>query len=86
MGGYQKKVIFLKNTGSSYFEEAYFILNPNENSEKISHASMVKEANRIIEENFGRKKRIRNFFNFKTVFAFIFGSLFSIVICFVLMH
>lgn len=59
MRGYQKKVIFLKNTGSDVFDEAYFVLKNDEKRSFFSHATMVNEAQKIIEENFGSKKKRR---------------------------
>ena len=56
MRGYQKKVIYLKNTGSSIFEEAYFIVKP-EQKKTASTTEMVDEANRILEEIYGKGKR-----------------------------
>ena len=46
--GYQKRVVFMKNTGSEFFDEAYFVVcdSPNAPSEK----DMISEANRIIDE------------------------------------
>lgn len=57
MRGYQRRVIFLKNTGSALFEEAYFVMRSLEMAEGRSEADMVAEADRIIEENFGKKRR-----------------------------
>ena len=57
MRGYQRRVIFLKNTGSALFEEAYFVMRSLEMAEGRSEADMVAEADRIIEENFGKRKR-----------------------------
>ena len=54
MRGYQKKVIYMKNTGSSVFEEAYFVLSPDAEKNNTQKGDMITEANRIIEENFGR--------------------------------
>ena len=48
MRGCQKRVIYLKNTGSRHFEEAYFVIRSGESS---SDKSMIDEANRIISEN-----------------------------------
>ena len=59
MRGYQKRVIYLKNTGSALFEEAYFVMRSEQVTERKSEADMVAEADRIIEENFGKKKRIK---------------------------
>jgi len=55
--GYQRRVIFLKNTGSALFEEAYFVMRSEEMTEGKSEADMVSEAGRIIEENFGKKEK-----------------------------
>lgn len=72
MRGYQKKVIYLKNTGSRDFEEAYFIIRPDGKEDEVSSARMIEEANRIVEENFGRRRR--------RIFTFTRGSLFSFFI------
>lgn len=50
--GAEKKVIVLKNTGSGYFEEAYFIVKEkSKQRQKPTDSDMIKEANRIIREN-----------------------------------
>ncbi len=52
MRGYQKKVVYLKNTGSSVFEEAYFVIKSNsQRIERYTNRELIEEANRIIEEN-----------------------------------
>ena len=51
MRGYQKKVIFLKNTGSHLFDEAYFIVSREGEEAKVGQSNMVLEANRIIRES-----------------------------------
>jgi len=53
MRGYQKRVIYLKNTGSRDFEEAYFIVRADVGDKGQSCPHMIEEANRIIDENFG---------------------------------
>lgn len=59
--GYQKRVIFVKNTGSRIFDEAYFVLSERE-PDKKEKIDMIAEANRIIEENEGLgKRRARGF-------------------------
>ena len=80
MRGYQKKVIFLKNAGSDIFDEAYFVLKTDEKTRIFSHATMVSEAKRIIEENFGAKRRRLRILNLPVLFAFIIGSLASFII------
>ena len=54
MRGYQKKVIYLKNTGSPVFEEAYFVIKSDKSQKKErekNKSELLEEANRIIEEN-----------------------------------
>ena len=58
MRGYQKRVIYMKNPGSSFFEEAYFVIKDgNENS--VSSPDIIEEANRIIKENIKEKREIK---------------------------
>ncbi len=58
--GYQKRVIYLKNPGSSMFEEAYFVLSPKgESMGRLDSRDMVDEANRIIDESFKGSRRLR---------------------------
>ncbi len=58
MRGYQKKIIYLKNTGSDVFEEAYFVLKEQTEQKIKGRVPLIEEANRIIDENvnFGFKK------------------------------
>ena len=70
MKGCQKKVIFLKNTGSELFDEAYFIISRESEKEAVEEDSMIVEANKIISasiecENTGKgllliKRAIKN--------------------------
>ena len=53
MKGYQKKVIFLKNTGSHLFDEAYFVVSRQGEEAAIGQSDMILEANRIIRESIG---------------------------------
>ena len=64
------------------FEEAYFVLKSEEKTRYFSHATMVAEANRIIEENFGVKKRNFKYINLKTVVAFSLGAFLSFLFAF----
>ena len=60
MRGYQKKVIFLKDTGSHLFDEAYFIVSREGEEANIDQSDMVFEANRIIRESLnGKEQRVR---------------------------
>ena len=80
MRGCQKRVIYLKNTGSEYFDEAYFVLKNSTNSKNRSDTDVIREANRIIEENIGKRKH----FNYKKwlplVLAFTVGAVVSALV------
>lgn len=53
--GYQKRVVFMKNTGSEFFDEAYFVVCDSQGTP--SEEDMISEANRIIDEVKGIKPR-----------------------------
>ena len=57
--GYQRKIIFLKNTGSEMFDEAYFVLSERSEKNSPTEDTMINEANKIIEENSAGRKRRR---------------------------
>lgn len=81
MRGYQRRVIFLKNTGSALFEEAYFVMRSEEMTEGKSEADMVSEAGRIIEENFGKRKRRRILPKLLTlIISFLSGAILTLII------
>ena len=49
--GCQRKIYYLKNTGSKYFEEAYLVLKREENGKaQASQTELSREAERIIKE------------------------------------
>jgi hypothetical protein len=56
--GYQRRVIFLKNTDSELFEEAYFLLRDG-SSQKKDGRELIDEALRIIDKKTGGNKRRR---------------------------
>ena len=81
MRGYQRRVIFLKNTGSALFEEAYFVMRSEEMTEGKTEADMVSEAGRIIEENFGKRKKSINISRLLTlIFSFMSGAILTLII------
>ena len=62
MRGYQKRVVYLKNTGSPVFEEAYFVIKPDyQREDSYTGKKLIEEANRIVEENkklyYGNKRK-----------------------------
>ena len=81
MRGYQRRVIFLKNTGSALFDEAYFVMRSEEMTEGKTEADMVSEAARIIEENFGKNKKRKKIPKLLTiVISFISGAILTLII------
>ena len=87
--GCQRKVIFLKNTESKIFSEAYFIVG--DKAPEVCEADMIREANRIIEENLARgkgergRRGISRLFAslFKAIPAFLLGGAIATVVCLV---
>lgn len=73
MRGYQKRVIYLKNTGSRNFEEAYFIVRADADGGERSPRLMIEEANRIVEENFGDRRRWGSIGLWRYAFTFVIG-------------
>ena len=78
MRGYQKRIIYLKNTGSHLFDEAYFVVSPN--GEAAKKDDMVVEANRIIEESMGAKKNRKKSFAPGFLYPFLIGAATSFVV------
>ncbi len=78
--GCERRVVHLKNTDSAMFEEAFFLLKDEKNEKPPSHGMMVREANRIIEENTTRggvygEPTPLSFSLRQTVVAFLLGAL-----------
>ena len=73
MKGYQKKVIYLKNVGSPLFDEAYFVLKTQEEDNEKKKASLIEEANRIVEENIELRKTKKYGLNKRNILVFSFG-------------
>lgn len=69
MKGCQKKVIFLKNTGSYLFDEAYFIISKEGERCPVSEDSMISEANRIIECGSDTERKVNS--AYKRVISFL---------------
>ena len=79
MRGYQRKVIFLKDTGSHLFDEAYFVVSRRGEEAGIDKGDMIFEANRIIKESLTyREKRsegIKSLFRSNIIIPFSVGAL-----------
>lgn len=50
--GCNKRVIVMKETGSTMIEEAFFILSPAACKAGISEGDIIKQANSILERSF----------------------------------
>ncbi|MBQ7343526.1 MAG: hypothetical protein IJW53_02035 [Clostridia bacterium] len=48
--GCQKKIIYLKNTDSGVFDEAYFLVSDSALGKDMDERDMIEEANRILDE------------------------------------
>ena len=48
--GCQKKIIYLKNTDSGVFDEAYFLVSDSALGKEMDERDMIAEANRILDE------------------------------------
>ena len=92
MRGYQKKVIFLKDTGSHLFDEAYFVVSRKGEAAHIEQSDMIFEANRIIKESLeGKELRVRgenkSFFK-GFIIPFFLGALITlsvtVLVCFLI--
>ena len=83
MRGYQKRVIFVKNTGSRHIEEAYFVMRSDELGNKASRALIVEEADRIIRERFGDRRAGFIFKNKRYLLSFFVGCAVTLAICFI---
>ena len=56
--GCQRRVVFIKNTESKIFSEAYFILSDEAYKESHTDEDIIREANRIIDESVGIEERV----------------------------
>ena len=83
--GCQKRIIHITDTGSPYFEEAFFLLRRCGDIENCSEEDIVKEATRIADSCLGtvrhgekrrkaRNKRIKCFLAGASVCSFLFGA------------
>ena len=84
MKGCQKRVIYLKNTGSELFEEAYFVVSRVGEESKLDEKNMISEANRIISDSivWERKDRILKIVRrvSAVLLPFIFGVLITALV------
>lgn len=81
MKGCQRSVIYLKNTGSDLFDEAYFVVSREGECAGVGQSDMIYEANRIIDESLEGdtvRKRSKHGGRVKNLaISFVSGILFS---------
>lgn len=69
--GTQKQMVVIKTQGNRFYEQAYFVLRDGQRLSGESEATMLAEANRILDESMllphPRRRRIRR------VSAFLLG-------------
>lgn len=71
--GCQKKIVFIKDTGSDYFEEAYFVMKSDTSLPYAKENDIVSEAVRIANGTSLQKNDKKNRFDFRFAF-FLFGA------------
>ena len=81
MRGCQKQVIYIKNTGSRHFEEAYFVVREDLSPAEISAENMIDEANRIIRENISPRKSGALRRAARYIIPFGIGSVITLLLC-----
>jgi hypothetical protein len=77
MKGYQRKMICLKQTGSELFEEAYFVMRREKESDPYDEEALLAEANRIVN-NQGDVKKKRRAFPYR---SFFWGAIGASCVC-----
>ncbi|MBE6607280.1 MAG: hypothetical protein E7633_01805 [Ruminococcaceae bacterium] len=80
--GYRRRVVVIRDTKSSLFESAYFVLR--ENTDKHSIRDMIKEASKIIREKTAEDEcpaSLKRFFSFSLGCA-ICSVLFTVIVIF----
>lgn len=83
--GCQKKIIYLKNTGSEAFDEAYFVLKDSVSGSAPCECDMVSEAKRILDELVAAEDEPDKIYRIsdmvkKTVVPFLIGILTGVII------
>ena len=76
--GCERRILQIKSPKSELFEEAYFVLKPQTN--EVSDADMVKEAERLLKNMTVKKRRFPTVFSLDDLWIFLAGVLLSVVI------
>jgi len=78
--GCQKKTIHIKDIGSRYYEEAYFVLRPGVGEKGNAECDMIKEAVRIASESLSPEKPRRKKSRLPKAAAFFAGVFIGITL------
>lgn len=83
--GCQKKIIYLKNTDSEVFDEAYFVVKDDTSSYGLDECDMIKEVNRILDECIPCEEKVSIKYKLigiikKTVIPFCLGIIIGVTI------
>lgn len=73
--GKEKRMYYLKSTGSRLFCEAYFVLREGADTCGVAEDSLAAEAERILRERFPEKKKRLSLPTARTVALFLSGIL-----------
>ncbi len=79
--GCQRRMICLKQTGSEWFETAYFLLREEKQSVSCSEQELLREANRIVNEaRQGKERGQKPPFLYRLLYGSI-GATIAFLIC-----
>ncbi len=79
--GCQRKMVCLKQTGSEWFEEAYFILREEKQADPCDEESLLKEADRILSAQSVGKGKGKLGLAKDRILWFALGALLSLFAC-----
>ena len=84
--GCERRVIVYKSKDSKYFLEAHFFVKPEICRRDYDKRDILDEANRIIEESCGSRRRRNTKAAIFSLFSFLFGAALSSVVTLFLCH
>ena len=80
--GCERRVVYLKNTDSELFEEAFFVMKDAKTAKPPSREAMVREANRILDKNMTVERDFEESVSLslsvrQACISFLFGTVFA---------
>lgn len=73
IGGYQRKMYYIRDTRSRVFKEAYFVLREGAEADPVCENDLAAEADRILREHFPRGKRKKKLPKYFPAIMFVAG-------------